>query len=190
MQSFLDLIPQGKLSDEAYHALASRIITRRVAKGEILLRKGDKMRKHYFVKSGLLRSYTLDDNGKEHIFMFAPEGWIISDIGWQVPGKEADLYIDAVESSEVEVVEDGLISPTDQPSEEAIQRLTNRIYVLQKRIILLMSASLRERYLDFLATYPAIAQRVPQKMIASYLGVTPEALSKIRGDLTKQDRHQ
>lgn len=190
MQSFLDVISRGKLSPEALQALTTRIITRRVAKGEILLRKGDKIRKHYFVKTGLLRSYTLDEHGKEHIFMFAPEGWIISDIGWQVPGKEAELYIDAVENSEVEVLEDGLFSSIDLSNEEAIQKLTNRIYVLQKRIILLMSASLRERYLDFLATYPAIAQRVPQKMIASYLGVTPEALSKLRGDLARQERHQ
>ncbi|GAB3764815.1 Crp/Fnr family transcriptional regulator [Spirosoma pomorum] len=189
MQSFLDLIPPGKLSAEALDALTSRILTKRVAKGEVLLRKGDKVRKHYFVKTGLLRSYTLDENGKEHIFMFAPEGWIISDIGWHVLGKEADLYIDAVENSEVEVLEDDFSSSIHLPTEEAMQKLTNRIYVLQKRIILLMSASLRERYLDFLATYPAIVQRVPQRMIASYLGVTPEALSKLRGDLAKQQRH-
>jgi CRP-like cAMP-binding protein len=189
MQSFLDLIPQGKLSAEALHALTSRIMTKRVAKGEVLLRKGDKVRKHYFVKTGLLRSYTLDENGREHIFMFAPEGWIISDIGWQVVGKEDDLYIDAVENSQVEILEDGLFSSEDLSTEEDIQKLANRIYVLQKRIILLMSASLRDRYLDFLATYPGIVQRVPQKMIASYLGVTPEALSKLRGDLARQARH-
>lgn len=189
MESFLDLFPQGKLPVEALQALTARIMTRRVAKGEVLLRKGDKVRKHYFVKTGLLRSYTLDEHGKEHIFMFAPEGWIISDSGWQIPGKEADLYIDAIENSEVEVLEDDLLASTGLFTEEAIEKLANRIYVLQKRIILLMSASLRERYLDFLATYPAIVQRVPQRMIASYLGVTPEALSKLRGDLAKQQRH-
>lgn len=189
MQSFLDLIPAGKLSPEALNVLRSRIIKKGVAKGQVLLKKGDKVRRHYFVKTGLLRSYTLDEKGKEHIFMFAPEGWIIGDIGWQVLDKEADLYIDALEDSEVEVVEDGVISATDIPTVEAIQKMNNRIYVLQKRIIMLMSATLQERYLDFLATYPAIVQRVPQKMIASYLGVTPEALSKIRGDLTKQERH-
>ena len=63
-----------------------------------------------------------------------------------------------------------------------IEKLLKRVAVLQKRIIMLMSATAWERYQDFIETYPNIVQRVPQKMIASYLGITPEALSKIRGE--------
>jgi CRP-like cAMP-binding protein len=66
-----------------------------------------------------------------------------------------------------------------------ISRLMKRISVLQRRVIMLMSATALQRYNDFLEMYPNIVQRVPQKMIASYLGITPEALSKIRGQLAK-----
>ncbi len=116
--------------------------------------------------------------------MFGPEGWLVSDIEAQVNDKPAELYIDAIEDSEVEVIDHSIFSIVATTPKE-FARLTKRISVLQKRIILLMSATLQERYLDFVKTYPNIVQRVPQKMVASYLGVTPEALSKIRGDLQK-----
>lgn len=185
MQSFLDNFPRDAVAPEILEGLKSRITTKQVLKGQILLRRGDKSRKHYFVRSGLLRSYSVDEKGKEHIFMFAPEGWIIGDIGTHVTDKEAHLFIDAIENSEVEVLENDIFSRTDLPTAEAFKKRDKRIYVLQKRIILLMSANLQERYRDFIETYPDIVQRVPQKMIASYLGVTPEALSKLRGDLSK-----
>ncbi len=186
MSSFLDNFSQGSLTPATLQELKAKIRTKQVAKGEILLRKGEKPGKNYFVKSGLLRSYTVDEKGKEHIFMFAPEGWIIGDIGLQIADKEAYLFVDAVENSEIEVIDKDVFLRTDLPGEEAIKKRDRRIYVLQKRIFMLLSATLQERYLDFVETYPDIVQRVPQRMIASYLGVTPEALSKIRGDLLKK----
>ena len=186
MQSFLDNFTEGALTPETLEALKSGITTKQVTKGEMLLKKGEKARKHYFVTAGLLRSYIVDEKGKEHIFMFASEGWMIGDIGSHIIDKEADLFIDAIENSTIEVLENDIFLRDDLPSEEAIRKYIKRIYVLQKRIIMLMSSTLQERYLDFVETYPDIVQRVPQKMIASYLGVTPEALSKLRGDLTKQ----
>ena len=155
-----------------------------MSKGDYLLRKGDLIKKGFFVKSGCLRSYSLDEKGKEHIYMFGPEGWYVSDIESQVKDKPAELFIDAIEDSEVEVIDQSIFSIVN-PSPQDFERLIKRVSVLQRRIILLMSATLQERYLDFLKTYPNIVQRVPQKMIASYLGVTPEALSKIRGDMLK-----
>ncbi len=144
-----------------------------IRKGEFLQKKGDLNSKVYSVESGLLRSYSIDEKGKEHIFMFAPEGWLIAD---NIPREQpCDLYIDALEDSIVTVLEKDLGRVHD--SEKLIKRLS----VLQKRVIMLMSASAIERYEDFLKTYPQIIQRVPQKMIASYLGITPEALSKIKG---------
>ncbi|MEM9548926.1 MAG: Crp/Fnr family transcriptional regulator, partial [Bacteroidota bacterium] len=111
--------------------------------------------------------------GKEHIFMFAPEGWIIGDN--VSPEKPSSLYIDALEDSEL-IIREKIIE-----KEKNAKKLIKRIEVLQKRIIQLMSASAIERYEDFIATYPKISQRVSQKMIASYLGITPEALSKVKG---------
>ncbi|MEL6804193.1 MAG: Crp/Fnr family transcriptional regulator [Bacteroidota bacterium] len=142
-------------------------------KGTILQRKGDPCRNVYLVKSGLLRSYSIDSKGKEHIFMFAPEGWIVADNA--LPEEPCELFIDALEDSIVErsdKIEN--IDMLEGP------KLVKRIRVLQKRIIMLMSASALERYDHFLETYPDIVKRVPQKMIASYLGITPEALSTIK----------
>jgi CRP-like cAMP-binding protein len=150
-----------------------------VKKGEFLQRKGDIGSKVYAVKSGLLRSYSIDEKGKEHIFMFAPEDWIISDTeSSEIP---SELFIDALEDSVVEVRDKNI--ERDQVSPEP---LLKRILVLQKRVIMLMSASALERYQHFVETYPDIIQRVPQKMIASYLGITPEALSSQKSKLHKK----
>lgn len=138
-------------------------------KGHILQRKGDLNSKVFHVESGLLRSYTIDEKGKEHIYMFAPENWIIADGISHL--KPCELFIDALEDSIVIQKEKDVNSITD------IQKLINRLEILQHRIIMLMSAPAIERYQHFIDTYPDIVQRVPQKMIASYLGITPEALS-------------
>lgn len=144
-----------------------------VKKGEILQSSGDFNTKVYVVKSGLLRSYTIDHKGKEHIFMFAPEGWIVGDsVRAQEP---AELFIDALEDSELLVKEKDV-----KQLEPNTESLFKRIGVLQKRVIMLMSATALERYEHFVTTYPQILQRVPQRMIASYLGITPEALSKVK----------
>ncbi|MEM6262388.1 MAG: Crp/Fnr family transcriptional regulator [Bacteroidota bacterium] len=143
-----------------------------IKKGQIIQRKGDLNSKVYQVKSGLLRSYTIDEKGKEHIFMFASEGWLIADIVW--PDEPCELFIDALENSVVVGWEKNIRMNHD------VEKLIRRIRVLQKRVILLMSASALERYEHFVETYPKIVQRVPQKMIASYLGITPEALSTVK----------
>lgn len=165
------------------------IKTEEFLKGTIIQKKGDRFINSYYVKKGLLRSYTIDEKGKEHIFMFASEGWLISDIESQVNNAPAELYIDVLENSEVEIIKrDDLnnlpIIPSDFLNLE-VTKLLRRVSVLQKRVLLLMSASALERYQDFIITYPDIVQRVPQKMIASYLGITPEALSKIRAQRVK-----
>ncbi|WP_405206337.1 Crp/Fnr family transcriptional regulator [Aquimarina sp. LLG6339-5] len=149
----------------------------KVKKGTILQRKGDLNTKTYFVEKGLLRSYAIDKKGKEHIFLFGPEGWVIADN--HPPNVPCDLYIDAIEDSSL------IIIPKQKKLEEVTFNATpliNRLLALQKRVLMLMSASAIERYEHFMKIYPEISKRVPQRMIASYLGMTPEALSKIKGD--------
>lgn len=143
-----------------------------VKKGQTLQRSGDLNSKVYQVESGLLRSFSIDNNGKEHIFMFAPESWVIGDA--VSPNEPCQLFIDSLENS--------VIIPIDKESHilSDSKKLIKRVEVLQNRIIKLMSASAIERYDDFIKTYPDIVQRVPQKMIASYLGITPEALSTVK----------
>lgn len=152
-----------------------------VKKGEILQSGGEFESRGYIVKSGLLRSYSIDNKGKEHIYMFAPEDWTIGDSHF--PNEPTELFIDALEDSEVLVFERNSI--TDIDTDVAFQKLIRRMAVLQKRIIMLMSATAIERYEHFEKTYPNIVQRVPQRMIASYLGITPEALSKVKGERVK-----
>jgi len=143
-----------------------------VKKGQILQVKGSLNSKVYEIESGLLRSYSIDEKGKEHIFMFASEGWLMAD---NVPfGEPSDLFIDALEDSVV------FEKSKDMKMEFHPEKLIKRLGVLQKRVIMLMSSTAIERYEHFIATYPNIVQRVPQKMIASYLGITPEALSTVK----------
>jgi CRP-like cAMP-binding protein len=152
-----------------------------VKKGEILQHKGDFNPKIYIVHEGLLRSYSIDKKGKEHIFMFAPEGWIIADAS--AGTDPAELFIEALEDSKISVTE----REPSRPNVDSIP-LLRRISVLQKRVIMLMSSSAIQRYDHFIETYPNIVQRVPQRMIASYLGITPEALSKVKGERVRKGK--
>jgi len=182
------------LSEAQKQEVIDGIETKMFKKRTVLQKKGELKNKAFFVKKGLLRSYTIDDKGKEHVFMFGPEGWIVSDIESQTKQKPTELYIDALEDSEVEILDRNVIEVLRKHPEMSVEseifaietdRFMRRISVLQKRVIMLMSASALERYEHFLETYPQIVQRVPQKMIASYLGITPEALSKIRGQIAR-----
>ncbi len=144
-----------------------------VKKGDIIQRSGELNSKIYHVHEGLLRGYTIDEKGKEHIFIFAPEHWTIADnLPPEVP---CDLFIDALEDSTISVQEKDISKEANN-----VKPLIKRLAVLQKRVIMLMSFSAIERYEHFIETYPNIMQRVPQRMIASYLGITPEALSTIK----------
>lgn len=157
-------------------------------KGTILQESGRIPKHVIYVKKGLLRSYTIDENGKEHIFMFAPEGWVIADIDSLEFEQTTELFIDCIEDSEVIVLTKECLKLNLTSTEkilEQVKLLSKRIGVMQKRIIMLMSATATKRYQYFLDTYPNLPNRVPQKMIASYLGITPEALSKLRSKLAR-----
>ncbi len=179
------------ISEERKEELLSSIKIIQVSKGTLLQEKDKLNPDVYYVRSGLLRSYTIDSKGKEHIFLFGPEGWVVSEMAAHVQGSKSEFFVDAVEDTEVEVISGKLIHNYENlinQSEvaEEIHRLFRRIQVLQKRVIMLMSATALERYKDFVATYPSIVERVPQRMIASYLGLTPEALSKVKSKYLKE----
>lgn len=157
-------------------------------KGSLLQRQGDISTRSYFVKKGLLRSFTIDEKGKEYIFMFAPEGWIIADIDSQEFKQPAELYIECLEDSEVIIFDRNLNKPSNFSKNylaTQIKLMSRRIGTLQRRLIMMMSAPAMERYEYFIKAYPDLPNRVPQKMIAAYLGITPEALSNLRGKLAR-----
>lgn len=184
MGSMLEIFGLNEGGDAALVAkIESAISVKEFKKGTMLQRQGEPA-KAFFVRKGLLRSYTVDEKGKEHVFMFAPENWVISDIESHAKVQPAELYIDCLEDSELELVDMDLLvkSGVNVSKIGGIDKLLRRVAVLQTRVIMLMSATALERYQHFIETYPNIVNRVPQKMIASYLGITPEALSKIKAD--------
>ena len=137
-----------------------------------------------FVASGCLRKHVIDVRGKEHIVQFAPENWWIGEGPGVAPGTPAKYFIDAFEDSDL-LLFDVLshqraierIPAYAAGFRDGLQRLAA---ANDQRIVKALSESAEDRYEEFLKKYPSIASRVPQFMLASYLGVSPETLSRIR----------
>ncbi|MBB6611602.1 Crp/Fnr family transcriptional regulator [Pontibacter sp. Tf4] len=159
---------------------------------QFLLQEGDVCRHIAFVESGVLRSYTLDAKGGEHVVQFALEGWWISDNYSFLTGEPSTFNIDVLEDSAVLLLtKDAMDELVLQvPKMERYFRLLmqNSLIALQRRLVSSLSNTAEEKYLKLIQTYPTIVQRVPQHMIASYLGITPETLSRIRRQLATQHR--
>jgi CRP-like cAMP-binding protein len=175
------------LTDEQALMAVKSLKTKQFKKGEMLLKAGDLKSDTYFVNSGLLRCFSLDEKGKEHIIQFAPENWIITDRDSSVFNVPSSFYIEAIEDTEVVIVKQDFFSSIQHIVPEILElnilMLQNAIRFMQKRINMLLSATAEERYLNFIMLYPNLTIRVPQWMIASYLGITPESLSRVRKDL-------
>ncbi|SRR5690554_1000842 len=165
------------------------IVTRTFEKGEVLLEKGQISRYVFFVEEGLLRFFSISKEGKEHIIQFAPEGWFVTERNSICYNEPSEYYIDACERTTVALLNQEFIDKASELSPQFRsyneRLLQNHIRQLQKRINLLIGANAEERYLDFIKLYPDLTLRVPQWMIASYLGVTPESLSRVRKNLVK-----
>jgi len=177
------------ITDEQFEHVKTLFVPKKVNKGEFLLREGEMTKYSVFVASGCLRTYTIDDEGKEHILQFSPENWWTGDMSFKsnVPSQ---CFIDALEDSEVLLTELPSIQKLNEyiPAAAAFYQaaLQKSVAAKNQRIVASLSATAEERYDDFLKKYPSLIQRVPQHMIASYLGITPETLSRIR----KQQLHK
>jgi len=157
-------------------------------KGDIIQRANASKTTAFYVKKGLLRSYIIDNKGKEHIYMFAPEGWIIGDLEAMEYNEPAQLFIDCLEDSEIIPFDKDCLFKADLSKEKIArnaQLLHRRIGRLQRRVLMLMGTPAIERYNYFLKIYPKLPNRVPQHLIASYLGIAPQTLSTIRGKIAR-----
>lgn len=179
------------ITDEQFLSITENLQSKKVEKGEILLHRGAICHHSFFISKGLLRSYTMDESGKEHIIQFAPENWIISDRSSSYFNEPSELFIDAIEATEIVYIDKKFTAAAAEISPSFRQQdtmaLHNHIRQLQKRINLLLAATAEQRYLDFITIYPSLTLRVPQWMIASYLGITPETLSRVRKELAKRN---
>lgn len=178
------------LSEEAIVQLTQGLKIKTFAKGDFILNQGEVCHHSFFVEKGLLRSYTIDDSGKEHIIQFASENWIMTDRSSAYFNEASDMYIDAIEDTAVVFIDKEFVNKVSELSvifrQNNDQALHNHIRNLQKRINLLLGATAEKRYLEFIAMYPDLTLRVPQWMIASFLGITPEGLSRVRKELAKR----
>lgn len=178
-----------QLTDEQASIISGKLQMRKVRKKQWLVTPGEYCKTEFFVNKGCFRAYYVDEQGNQHIIKFASEGWWVTDIESLFTGTPATLYIEALEDGEV------IVLPRSVQEElyETIPQL-NKYFrlVYQKalsntsaRLLRTISGTAEQHYQQFIQQYPDMEQRMPQYMIASYLGVTPEFLSKIKGRLLK-----
>jgi CRP-like cAMP-binding protein len=175
------------ISKEEFDFSKTLFIPKKLRKRQYLLQEGDVCRYTAFVEKGMLRTFTVDEKGNEPILQFSMEGWWIADL-YSFLTEEPSIYnMEALEDCELL-----LISKTNWeillekvPAFERYFRLLiqNNLIATQRRLMSSLSESAEEKYTKLINNFPGCIQRVPQHMIASYLGITPETLSRIRGQM-------
>ncbi len=181
---------RATFTEEDFAFLEPLFLPRTLRAGEFLQRAGDAVTHGAFVATGCLRKYIIDAKGKEHIVQFAPENWWVGEGPGVAPGTLAQYSIDAVEDSTLLLFDAASHQRAIQhiPAYAAGLRdgLQRHAVAKEQRIADALSASAEDRYEEFLRQYPSIALRVPQFMLASYLGVSPETLSRIRKNRSRK----
>ena len=172
------------LTEEQFGRLQGLCIIKKLRKKQYLLQEGDTWKYHAFITKGCMRTYSIDEKGLEHIIYFGIENWWIGDKESLLFNQPSKYNIDAVEDSEVVLFTDpnfNLACKEIPAFNDMINNILQRSFAnSQSRIQAAISYTAEEKYLNFLSKYPGFATRIPQSMIASYLGITPETLSRVR----------
>lgn len=178
------------LTEREKEEIKSFFTPKKLRKKQYLLQEGDLCRYLSFVGSGLLKSYKLDEKGNEHINMFAFEGWWISDFNSYINQEKAVLNIDAIEESELLMIslEDYEKMTLEIPAMDRYFRILyqNSLVTKDHRLIVSNSYTAEEKYIYLAKNNPQIIKKVPHTLIASYLGLAPETVSRIRKKLSLQ----
>ncbi|GAA4281753.1 Crp/Fnr family transcriptional regulator [Gaetbulibacter aestuarii] len=188
IQPLLDYINRYvELTPEEAAIIEEKVIFRKYLKGQFVLQQGDVCKYQSFVISGCTKTYYSDEEGQEHIVLFSVEDWWLSDIGSFMSQSPADFNIQCIEPTELIMFSyeatEYLYEKIPKLERFFRQVLERGLVATQKRLIRNFSLSAKEHYLYFKEQYPEIEQRIPQYLVASYLGITKEFLSKIKAQL-------
>lgn len=173
-----------KFSADEFEVFSQAFQVKKVAKKEFLLRAGDICRFEGFVTQGCFRVYILDKEANEKVLYFAVTGWWLSDLDSLINEIPAQFWIQALENSEVLLIKkkDAEALYQQIPKTEKLFRIISQkaLIAMQRRLLRNHSDTAEERYLQFISTYPQIAQKLTNLQIAAYLGISHEFVSKIR----------
>ncbi len=181
-----------QLTVEENSFLLSKINTRKYLKGQYIVQQGDVCNFNSFIISGCTKTFYTDKKGNEHIVLFAEANWWCSDLGSFISKTPADYNIQCIETTEVfqfsYATREELCDNIPKLDRFFRKILEKALVTSQKRIVRNLSLSAIERYLLFCKEYPTIEQRVSQYMVASYLGITKEFLSKLKKGLIYENK--
>lgn len=171
------------LSDDEFEIIQRFFIKKRFRKRQFLVQEHQPVHEIFLIEKGILKSSFIDHAGKEYILQFAASNWWISDFAGFFKQENSSLAVDCIEDAEVYAIsyEDLNTLCSKVPVMEHFFRIKSNFgYVaLQQRILSLMSKSAKERYEEFIKQYPGFTDHIPKQLIASYLGVSRETLSRL-----------
>ncbi|MER3375904.1 MAG: Crp/Fnr family transcriptional regulator [Allomuricauda sp.] len=171
------------LTDEEFDMVLSHFEPIKKRKHQYLVQEGELVDKEFWVLKGCLKSYFVDDEGKEHILQFGMENWWITDYESFVKHTPSKISIDCIEDSELLYItfenREKLTAQMHKMERFWAKKSKYGRIALQNRILSLLKNSAKERYDVLLEQYPQLFQRVPKKLIAAYLGVSRETLSRL-----------
>jgi CRP-like cAMP-binding protein len=178
------LIEKGGLTNDELRLVEEVAIPKKIRKRQYLLQEGDVSHYINFVVKGCFRLYSIGKNGEDHIMRFAIENWWISDFDSFHSGLPSKYNVDALEDGELLMIKKekfDLLIETIPNFKKLIDKLTAKNYeVHQNRILSNISETAEEKYDNFIRSYPMIYDRVPLHMVASFLGLSRETLSRVR----------
>lgn len=173
-----------RLSEAEIKIFENSLELRLVPKKTILLQAGEVCNFEAYINKGCIREYFIDDEGIELTLQFATEDWWVSDITSFEDQIPSDMYIETLEDCELLVLtrqsKENLINEVPQLERMFRLMIQRHLSKLQKRLFKTVSSTAMDQYIEFVTRYPTISQRVSQQYIASYLGITPEFLSRLR----------